>query len=100
MSPAVDIDAALATIGNPAARRAASLALLDAVAEDPDGIARIASAIAPADRLNFTFDAIASRAAEDPEKAIASAIALSDIPAHPAQCPSAHRDSERATACC
>jgi hypothetical protein len=81
MSPAVDIDAALATIGNPAARRAASLALLDAVAEDPDGIARIASAIAPADRLNFTFDAIASRAAEDPEKAIASVIALSDIPA-------------------
>jgi hypothetical protein len=65
----------------PADVRAASLELLEAAGKNLDGIAAIAAELPEADRLNFTFDAIASIAADDPRGAIQMALALDDSPA-------------------
>jgi len=72
---------ALSLIERPANVRAASLALIDVAGRDLDSIARIADVLPEADRLNFTFDAIAAIAAEDPASAIQLALALHDLPA-------------------
>ena len=72
--------AELARIDDPRSQRVAALALLEAFGSDKAGIDRIAAALPPADRLNFTFDAIAMEASRDPVGAIATALALE----HPA----------------
>ena len=68
--------AELARIDDPRLRRDTALALLEEFGTDLEGIARIAAALASADGLNFTFDAIALAAARDPDAAIAMALAL------------------------
>jgi hypothetical protein len=71
----------LEVIERPALLRSVSIALLDVIGTNSEGIARVAAAVPAADRLNFTFDAIASHAAEDALAAIGLALDLEDLPA-------------------
>src|SRR5690606_12831413 len=70
--------ARLAAMTSPAERRAAALALVEAVDADREAVDRIAAAVPSADRLNFTFDALAVIASSDPDAAIRLALELGD----------------------
>jgi CRP-like cAMP-binding protein len=73
--------AALAQLEHSAALRSSALALLDVLGKDEQAISRVAVGLPEIDRGNFTFDAIAAVAANDPAHAIELTLALRDLPA-------------------